>query len=167
MNSTSKAHFILLLTLNAGLIFSKATAQHLPTLSPSNRTVTNCAPAASSLSTLKGREDKIFQLSVDKTLWEKWGLCYPATYLFESSDLSQIEVFRRDTVSDPWQSVPTKTETDFYNGIEAVRIDQTRQLIYVSVGFKTSPTIFIRFNSPAKVTYKGIARYYDNRKCSE
>jgi hypothetical protein len=118
------------------------------------------------LSTLKGGEEKIFQLSVDKTLWEKWGLCYPVTYLFETSDLSSITVSCCDTVSDPWQNIPTKTETDFYNGIEVVRIDNAQHLIYVSVGFKKNPTIFIKFNSPGKVTYKSITRYYDNRKAT-
>ena len=68
-----------------------------------------------------------------------------------------------------WTSLPTKTTSDFFNGIAAARFAYASNTAYVSVPFSPSfDTIYVRIvNSamqPLTISYQGISKYYDNRK---
>jgi hypothetical protein len=115
---------------------------------------------------LKGRTENMYRLVVDSTLWDKWGLQYPVTYVFELTDIKDLNVWRRDTSADAWQLIPEKIGTEFFNGVEAARLGSDQKTLYVSVGFKTQPAIFLKFGTTGKITYRGVARFYDNRKAT-
>ncbi|MCX7425377.1 MAG: hypothetical protein NTW96_07090 [Planctomycetia bacterium] len=108
-----------------------------------------------------------FTISIDHGAWEKWGFQYPATYVFDLPDVpAAAEAQRRDGGSDMWTSLPKKTADDFFNGAECVRFDAARRKAYVSVGFRTSDTIELKFVSVASAKFDSVARYYDNRKAA-
>jgi hypothetical protein len=124
------------------------------------------ALSSSSLVLLKGQREKIYRIAVDSTLWSKWGLEYPVTYVFELTDISDLNVWQRDTSADAWQLIPSKIGTEIFNGVDAVRLCSDQKTLYVSIGFKTRPVIFLKFGSTGKITYQGAARFYDNRKAT-
>jgi hypothetical protein len=108
-----------------------------------------------------------FKITVNDTLQNKWGLKYPVTYVFNIPDgSSDIEVFRKDSETDSWKQLPEKTSTDFFNGIECVRFDYIQDKAYVSVGFNTTNSIYIRFTNALSINFSSIAAYYDNRKAT-
>jgi hypothetical protein len=105
-----------------------------------------------------------FKVTIDENLYNKWGFKYPVTYVFNLPGGSTgIEVYIRDSASEPWVPVMEKTSSDFFDGIEAVRYDYANNKAFVSVGFETVNTIYIKFNNVAGVTFDSIAKYYDDR----
>lgn len=112
------------------------------------------------------------RVDLDPTAHAKYGLYYPATYAIGipggSSGLTAQ--YRYDTAS-AWSPLPTKTASDFFNGIPAARFAYASNTAYVSVPFSlSSDTIYLRvINSaqqPVTVSYQGISKYYDNRKAA-
>jgi hypothetical protein len=113
-----------------------------------------------------------FRLDLDSAAHSKFGLYYPPTYILGipggSSGLAAQ--YRYDTGS-AWTSLPAKTTSDFFNGIAAARFAYANNTAYVSVPFSSSSdTIYLRvINSaqqPVTITYRGISKYYDNRKAA-
>jgi len=106
-----------------------------------------------------------FKVTIDETLYNSWGFKYPVTYVFDlPGGSSGIAVYIKDSALDPWVPVMEKTSSDFFNSIEAVRYDYANNKAYVSVGFETVNTIYIKFNNAVGVTFDSIAKYYDDRK---
>ena len=105
-----------------------------------------------------------FKITIDESLYTRWGFKYPATYVFTlPGGATGIEVSRRDNVIDPWAPIIEKTSSDFFNGIEAVRYDYANNKAYVSLGFETTNIFYIQFNV-AGVAFDSISKYYDNRR---
>ena len=124
-------------------------------------TTTSCAQSPKGVAPIPN----VFQLSIDETLWEKWGFKYPVTYVFNLFEMSQnAEVMWKSSMDDSWAPLSTKKETDFFNGLDVVRFDETNKKAYVSIGYKTSNVIYLEFKNITKVTYDSTAQYYDNRK---
>jgi hypothetical protein len=50
-----------------------------------------------------------FTISINETMWNKWGFKYPVTYVFDLSNVpSNIEVKYKDTETDPWKTLDKK-----------------------------------------------------------
>ena len=108
-----------------------------------------------------------FTVSIDEPAWRKFGLRYPATYVFRLTGVaSEWQVRRRDGESGAWTPLPRKTADEFYNGVECVRFDPARNAAYVSVGFQSSRTFELEFLGAASATFDSVARYYDGRKAA-
>jgi hypothetical protein len=43
---------------------------------------------------LKGQTGNIYRLAVDSKLWSQWSLQYPVTYVFELTDIKDLNVWR-------------------------------------------------------------------------
>ena len=128
-----------------------------------NRNLSSCTLSLLNDST----NNNIFTITIDPSMWSKWGFKYPTTYVFNLSDVTdytQVEV--RDTPMDIWRVLNKKTSTDFFNGIECVRFDTVEKKAYVSVGFNTSNTVYLRFVNVTSASYDSVANYYDNRKAT-
>lgn len=110
---------------------------------------------------------RAFAITVDQTMWKRWGFQYPATYVFEAPSLPpDVQVCRRDAPAAGWSVIPQKTAADFFNGIECVRMARDNRRLLVSVGFAASNVIELKFENVADVKYLGIARYYDDRSAA-
>jgi len=108
-----------------------------------------------------------FTISIDQEKWEKWGFQYPVTYVFQLPAIGpDAAVHRRERASDRWTPLEKKTAADFFNGVECVRFDATQSKAYVSVGFRTSNTIKLRFVEVPSAKFDSAARYYDGRKAT-
>jgi hypothetical protein len=106
-------------------------------------------------------------ITVDQAAWSKWGLQYPATYVFQVTECSaDAAVKRRDAATGEWTALPGKTADEFFNGVECVRFDRAQQQAYVSVGFQSSPTIELEFSGVGSATFATIAKYYDGRQAA-
>jgi hypothetical protein len=114
-----------------------------------------------------GVDNDSFTITISQNMVDKWEFRYPVTYIFNLSDVpSNAQVIFRDTFSDPWKLLPKKTENEFFNGIECVRFNSSEKKAYVSVGFNSSNTIYLKFLNISLATYDSIAPYYDNRKAT-
>ena len=111
-----------------------------------------------------------FNISVDPTAHNTYGLSYPVTYVFELPNTTQsAKVFYRFSENETWTQLPEKTSSDFFNGINAVRFNYSAHRAYVSIAFASySDNIYLKFTdglgNPINVTFIEIAKYYDNRK---
>jgi peptidoglycan/xylan/chitin deacetylase (PgdA/CDA1 family) len=111
-------------------------------------------------------------IAVDPEFHSRFGLAYPVTYkLGIPPSASGLRVERRHTSSAPWETLPEKSSSDYFNGIEAVRFDYTHSIAYVSAAFdSTSDAILLRVvdatGTPVASTYEGMCKYYDNRKAA-
>lgn len=115
------------------------------------------APAAA-------RPDRVFRVSIDPDLWARWGFQYPVTCVFEVPDLPPgLEVRRRDAPDGRWRTIRRESATNFFNGVECVRLDGARNRALVSVGFAGTNFIDLAFGGAPTVRFAGIARYYDDR----
>nr|MCU0981363.1 hypothetical protein [Pirellulaceae bacterium] len=106
-------------------------------------------------------------ITIDQAAVSKWGLQYPATYVFQVTECSAAAaVKRRDAATGQWTALPRKTADEFFNGVECVRFDRVQQQAYVSVGFQSSPTIELEFSGVGAATFTTIAKYYDGRRAA-
>jgi rhamnogalacturonan endolyase len=106
-------------------------------------------------------------ITIDKTMWAKWGFEYPVTYVFRVESASpQWEVLWRERPSGSWQSLEKKTAADFFNGIPCARLDASAGKVHVSIGFHKSNTFELGISGVARATFEGVARYYDSRKAA-
>jgi hypothetical protein len=107
------------------------------------------------------------EISIDENLRDRWGFKYPVTYVMDLVGTGpDAEVWCRDTIYDPWQLLEEKTATDFFNGIQCVRFDESENKAYVSVSFGDSNTIYLKFENIAAATFSHVADYYDNRRAA-
>ena len=113
-----------------------------------------------------------FRIDVDSAAHAKFGLYYPATYVFTipagSSGLTAQ--YRYDSGS-AWTSLPGKTTSDFFDGIAAARFEDASNAAYISVPFSlSSDAIHLRVidsaQQPVAITYQTTSKYYDNRKAA-
>lgn len=108
-----------------------------------------------------------FTATIDKAAHAKFGLQYPATYVFRVSGVSpQWGVRCRDSAAAPWRVLPRKTGNDFFVGIQCARIDADGSRVYVSVGFQGSNVVEIAFQGVGSAAFDSVARFYDNRKAA-
>ena len=108
-----------------------------------------------------------FTVSIDKTAWEKWGLRYPVTYVFEVTGAGDnVEARRQDAGSETWTLLQPKSSADFFNGIECVRLDKPAGRLYVSTGFGKSNSFTIKLSGVQSARFESVARYYDGRRAA-
>jgi hypothetical protein len=108
-----------------------------------------------------------FRISIDTDMWRKFGWRYPATYVFHVPAGSPgLKVSRRDAPGDPWMPLQAKRSGESFHGVECVRYEPDTKRAYVSVGFKSTPTIHLEFCQAKQVEFVEIARYYDGRKAA-
>ena len=124
------------------------------------------ALGTSSSETLAGPDPR-FVVTIDKAMWAKWGFQYPVTYVFRVEGVSpQWQARWRDNPRGAWKPFCSRTESDFFIGLEGVRLDSPLGKAYVSVGFHANNTIEIQFFGVEKAAFESVARYYDNRKAA-
>jgi len=112
-------------------------------------------------------ENATWTITIDKSVWHKFGFQYPVTYIFRLADVpADLTVERRDADGAPWTPLTKKTPADFFGGVECVRLDKKKDSVYVSVGFRSTNTIQLRFVGAAAATFRGVAKYYDNRRAA-
>jgi len=111
----------------------------------------------------------IYNISIDAQAHIDYGFGYPVTYVFlVPAGSSNLTAQRRYLTSQNWTSITTKTSSEMFNGIEAVRYDYNKNRAYVSVAYSSvSDDIYVRINnsvgSPVEIHFAEIAKYYDNR----
>jgi hypothetical protein len=111
-----------------------------------------------------------WEIIVDSTIQQNYGLTYPLTYVFNiASESTSPKVYYRFLPGQNWTQLPEKTENDFFNGINAVRFDHPNSKGYVSIAFSDlSDKIYLNFtdnyDKPIKTEFVKTAEYYDNRK---
>ena len=106
-----------------------------------------------------------FVITIDSAAQKKFGFQYPATYVFQLAEASpHVRVERRNGDSGSWKALEQKKAADFFNGVECVRLDAKAGRAYVSVGFKESSTIQLKFTGARPVKFDSVAKYYDGRK---
>jgi hypothetical protein len=103
-----------------------------------------------------------FRISIDADVWRKFGWQYPVSYVFHlPQGVPGVKVSRRDVPGETWALLEAKARGESFNGVDCVRYDAQARKAYVSVGFKTSPTICLEFQGAGEVEFVAIARYYD------
>jgi hypothetical protein len=116
--------------------------------------------------------DTQFQVTIDSSAHQAYGLYYPVTYMFSIPiGSSNLKAQYRYRLVDSWTDLDQKTATDFFNGVNAVRFDYVDGVAYVSVAFdQDSDHLFLRIlddqNVEVPLSYLGIPTYYDNRKAA-
>jgi hypothetical protein len=106
-----------------------------------------------------------FTITIDATMQKKFGLQYPATYVFQLGDAaSNVRVERRDEIAGRWTALVRKKGGDFFNGVECVRFDTRAGRAYVSVGFKQGNAIRLKFSGVGSAKFESVATYYDGRQ---
>jgi len=130
----------------------------------SNRNLSDCRLAILNNTISNGNE---FTIRINSLIQDKFGLQYPATYVFDLSSVpSNIEVAYRDNMTDEWEILDEKTENDLFNGIECVRFNATEKKAYVSIGFNSDNVYFLDFLNVTSVAFNSTADYYDNRNAA-
>jgi len=108
-----------------------------------------------------------FSISVDRPMWAKFGLQYPATYVFRVKGVARDwEIWRRGRAGDPGVTLQKTPPETWFNGIECVRFDQAAGKLYVSAGFKASNTMELELRGVESATFESVAKYYDDRKAA-
>lgn len=106
---------------------------------------------------------------VDPDIHDDYGLAYPMTYVITyPSGTKPLTASYRYSSADNWNELSVKTSSDYFNGIEAVRFEDSENTAYISVPFsEAGDSVYVRLSTTAgdniSPTYKGIAKYYDNR----
>jgi hypothetical protein len=123
-------------------------------------------------STAQGQLASQFQVGIDHTAHQRFGLYYPVTYIFQiPGGSSNLTAQYRYNQTDNWNNLPVRTSADFFNGIHAARFDYGTGRAYLSVAFaQNSDTLFLRIvdsqNNQVPMTFQNIPAYYDNRKAA-
>ncbi len=124
-----------------------------------------CVISASTMAAPPPKAQPTFVISIDAAMQKKFGFQYPATYVFELSDMPrEPRVSRCDGESGVWTVLAKKKCTDFFNGVECVRFDAKTRRAYVSVGFKQGNSLRLKFDCVGSVKFDSMAKYYDARK---
>ena len=108
-------------------------------------------------------------ISVDPAIHEDYGLSYPVTFSFTIPPSTPgLKAYKRYIETQDWTQIAEKTDSDFFNGIEAARFEYANNMVYISVAFDSDyDEIQLRItdqsNEVISITYQGICEYYDNR----
>ncbi len=110
-------------------------------------------------------------LAIDPVTHQRLGVAYPLTFRFSIPDGAGLTVERRHDRLADWTRLTGKSWGELYNAVEAVRIDSSASLAYVSVAFApSSDSVFLKFTSgsgaPLAVHYLGMPKYYDGRRAA-
>ena len=110
-----------------------------------------------------------FQITIDPTAHQTYGLYYPVTYEFQiPAASSNLTAQYRYGTGQSWITLTGRTAADFFNGINAVRFDYTDDIAYISVSFSlNSDVIYVRVmdaQTQVPLSFSGISSYYDNRQ---
>lgn len=106
-------------------------------------------------------------VTIDQAAWAKWGFQYPVTYVFRATDVAPgWQVQWSERTAGPATTLPVKTQGDFFNGVECVRLDEAAGQLFVSVGFHATNTTLLTFRGFGSVTFEAVARYYDQRQAA-
>ena len=88
----------------------------------------------SSILTINSGDRNETNITVDTQTHIDYGLAYPVTYEFilpAGSD--NLQSYRRFQSIQDWSQMVEKTEEDFFNGIESVRLDYDGNMAYISI----------------------------------
>ncbi len=113
-----------------------------------------------------------FIIVVDHQLHQDYGLKYPITYQFRlDSGYNSLTGWKKARQEDPYEIIPNRADTSFYNAVEAARLDENDQIVYISIPFsELTDSLFLRMldpqSQPVQAHYTGITAYYDNRKAA-
>ena len=111
-------------------------------------------------------------ISIQHALHVEYGFEYPITYMIGlPAGSHDLGAYIRYSDADSWKPIAVKTDTDIFNGIEAVRFDYVDNIAYVSAAIGAdgdSLFLNIRNNSGSSVVpqFEGISKYYDNRQAA-
>jgi hypothetical protein len=110
-------------------------------------------------------------LAINPATHQRFGVAYPLTFRFRLLTDAGVTAERKYVRSDDWTRLTEKSSADLYNAVEAVRVDSSAAVAYVSVAFAAaSDSIFLRFTtgsgSPLGAHYLGMPRYYDGRRAA-
>jgi len=108
-------------------------------------------------------------LAIDPVTHQRFGVGYPLTFRFGLAVGGGVTVERKHDRLADWARLTERSSGDFYNAVEAVRIDSSAALAYVSVAFApASDSLFLKFTAsggaPLSAHYLGMPRYYDGRR---
>ena len=115
-----------------------------------------------------GQENALVAI-IDSIIHQDYRLSYPLTWqLSILGGSSNLKAYRKFTTKQTWTEVTEKTDTTFYNAIEAVCFDYEKRRAYLSVTFNNySDSIFFKITDhnieSFFTTYQGISQHYDNR----
>ncbi len=109
-----------------------------------------------------------FQVVIDSTAHQRFGLYYPVTYMFQiPAGSSNLSAQYRYNQGDSWSSLPVLTSADFFNGINAARFDYSNNVAYLSIAFSPAlDVIYLRVlngASEVSLTYLSIIRLRSKR----
>ena len=108
-----------------------------------------------------------FAATVDPAVQAKFGLQYPATYVFRVGGVTTPWSVRwRKQADSSWKVLAQNTTADFFNGAECVRLDAAAGRAYVSLGFHGTPRLEIEFTGVGNAAFDSMARYYDGRQAA-
>jgi PKD repeat protein len=95
-------------------------------------------------------QNNVFRISIDSQNRQDYGAKYPITYVFDVPlDWTEVSVNYRFTETSDWAPLTTKTSSDFFNGVDAVRFDNLNHRIYVSIRLEnTSNEIYLEIVQP-------------------
>ncbi|MCB0753646.1 MAG: hypothetical protein KDC52_19395, partial [Ignavibacteriae bacterium] len=86
--------------------------------------------------TLSQNSQKEILVAVDPQTHLDYGFAFPLTYKFSlPNNEMDITILKKYTYLENWDTVNTVQENEFFNHIEAVRIDKQNGEIFISVGF--------------------------------
>jgi len=110
-------------------------------------------------------------LAIDPGTHQRLGVAYPLTFRFSLLTDAGVTVERKYDRSAEWVRLTEKSSSDLYNAIEALRVDSSAGIAYVSVAFSSaSDSIFLKFASGSGSSlgahYLGMPRYYDGRRAA-
>ena len=112
-----------------------------------------------------------WKISINSSKHNDYGLAYPVTFAFSlPENVTSTKVYYRYNQTSSWNFLATKTENDFFNGINCVRFSYTNHMAYVSIAFSSgSDKIYLKFtdtdDNEIPVNFAYIPKYYDNRAC--
>src|SRR5437764_1069691 len=76
-----------------------------------------------------------FQVRVDATAHQTYGLGYPVTYAFQMTAPAVSAQYRYRSTDPSWTPLPSHTSQDGFNGVPAARFDSASNTAYLSVPF--------------------------------
>lgn len=113
----------------------------------------------------------MYTISVGDKAHADYGLSYPITYEFAtpptSSNLSAYYCYGNSC----WIKLPEKSYDDFFNDLQCVRFDYSKNIAYVSIAFSfNNDEIYVQiknaYGHPVSIKYLGTAPWYDDRRCA-
>ncbi len=110
-------------------------------------------------------------LAIDPVTHQRLGAAYPLTFQFAAQTSAGLTVERKYSHSAPWIPLAGKSRSDHFNAVEALRVDSTSALAFVSAAFSSATdSLFLRFSTPGgapqAAEYRGLPKYNDGRRAA-